>query len=164
MGKQTGENALARILNASPAQLEYVLKHKARAQEVLDAWLADSDELAHETDDEWALRVNAVIAKNLDVDSIHHFIKIIGSSTGRAVRTELADKASARARAAANALHNKPGNSREKQEAIRAAWASGKFANRDLCAEQECAALNMAVGTARRALRNTPKPPRRCTA
>ena len=91
MEKQTGENALARILNDSPAQLEYVLKQKARAQEVLDAWLADSDELAHETDDEYDLRLNAVIAKNLDVESIHHFINII-RRLGGAVLTALARK------------------------------------------------------------------------
>jgi hypothetical protein len=73
-------------------------------------------------------------------------------------------EASNRAQAAANALHGRPGSSRDKQEQIRAAWASGKYANRDMCAEQECAALNMAFGTARKALRNTPEPPRRCGA
>lgn len=67
-------------------------------------------------------------------------------------------------KAAADAGHSKPGKSREKQDAIRDAWASGKYSNRDLCAEQECAALNMAFGTARRALRNTPEPPRCCIA
>ncbi len=73
-------------------------------------------------------------------------------------------EASNRAQAAANALHDKPGGNRDKQEQIRAAWASGKYASRELCAEQECAALNMAFGTARRALRNTPEPLRRCAA
>lgn len=67
-------------------------------------------------------------------------------------------KASKRAQAAANALHDKPGSSREKQAAIRAIWATGKYKSRDLCAEQECAALDMAFGTARRALRGTPDP------
>ena len=73
-------------------------------------------------------------------------------------------KASKRAKAAANALHDKPGGNRDKQEQMRVAWASGKYASRDLCAEQECAALNMAFGTARKALINTPQPPRRCGA
>lgn len=67
-------------------------------------------------------------------------------------------QASKRAKAAANALHDQPGSSREKQAAIRAIWATGKYKSRDLCAEQECAALDMAVGTARRALRGTPDP------
>lgn len=73
-------------------------------------------------------------------------------------RLEAKMKASKRARDAANALHDKPGNSREKKAAIRAIWASGKYKSRDLCAEQECAALDMAFGTARRALRGTPDP------
>lgn len=59
---------------------------------------------------------------------------------------------------AADALHSQPGGSREKQEAIRAAWASGKFSSRTVCAEQECAEMNMSYDSARRALRNTPKP------
>jgi hypothetical protein len=74
------------------------------------------------------------------------------------------DKASKRGKNAAEVRHNKPGSTRDKQNAIRSAWASGKYSSRDLCAEQECAALNMAVGTARRALRNTPEPLRRCSA
>lgn len=67
-------------------------------------------------------------------------------------------KASKIAKAAAKARHSKPGSSLDKQAAIRAIWATGKYANRDLCAEQECAALGMAFGTARRALRGTPDP------
>lgn len=62
------------------------------------------------------------------------------------------------ARHAANAMHSKPGGSRDKQENIRAIWASGKYTNRDLCAEQECAYLKMSFSTARKALRNIPKP------
>ena len=67
-------------------------------------------------------------------------------------------KASIRAKKGADALHNKAGGSREKQKAIRELWASGKFASRGLCAEQECAGLNMSLDAARKALRNTPKP------
>ena len=62
------------------------------------------------------------------------------------------------ARKAADALHNKPGGTRDKQTAIRTAWASGKFSSRDTCAEQECAGLNMSYSTARKALIGTPKP------
>ena len=70
---------------------------------------------------------------------------------------KLAD-ASARGRAAADTLHNKPGGSREKVAAIRNLWASGKYSSRDLCAEQECAHLVMSFSAARKALRNAPKP------
>jgi hypothetical protein len=45
------------------------------------------------------------------------------------------------AKAAANARHDQPGGSRDKQRRIREIWATGKYSSRDLCAEQECAAL-----------------------
>lgn len=64
------------------------------------------------------------------------------------------------AKSAADALHNKPGGSRDKKRQIRAIWASGKYSSRTICAEQECAALNMSPDTARKALRNTPEPGR----
>ena len=64
------------------------------------------------------------------------------------------------ARDAANALHNQPGGSRDKQRQIRELWASGKYSSRDLCAEQECAVLNMSISAARHALNNTPNPSR----
>lgn len=62
------------------------------------------------------------------------------------------------AKAAADALHDQPGGSRDKQRQIRAIWASGKYSAKDVCAEQECAALNMSFKAARRALINAPKP------
>lgn len=62
------------------------------------------------------------------------------------------------ARNKANRLHDKPGGSRQKQAAIRALWASGKYTARDICAEQECAALGMSFSAARKALRGTAKP------
>lgn len=43
-----------------------------------------------------------------------------------------------------------------KRQKIREAWASGKYSSRDICAEQECAALGMSFSAARKALRNTP--------
>lgn len=67
----------------------------------------------------------------------------------RLFKTEFAKKG-------AIALHSKPGGSREKKEKIRAIWGSGKYRSKDLCAEQECAALNMSFSAARRALRNIP--------
>jgi hypothetical protein len=62
------------------------------------------------------------------------------------------------ARSAADARHSMPGGSREKRRQIIAAWASGKYSSRDICAEQECAALGMSFSTARKALRGTPEP------
>ncbi len=64
------------------------------------------------------------------------------------------------AKAAADALHDQPGGSREKQARIREIWATGKYSSRNICAEEECAALGMSFDAARRALRNTPKPGR----
>lgn len=63
-----------------------------------------------------------------------------------------------RASNAANKLHDKPGGSRDKAAQIRASWATGKYTNRDRCAEEECGALNMSFSAARKALRNTPEP------
>lgn len=62
-----------------------------------------------------------------------------------------------RAKTAAAALHNQPGGSREKRIAIVEIWKSGKYTSRDLCAEQECAALGMSFSTARKALRGVHK-------
>lgn len=64
--------------------------------------------------------------------------------------------ASANALKAANAKHSCSGGSRELANKIREIWASGKYSSRDICAEQECAALNMSFSSARKALRNTP--------
>jgi hypothetical protein len=65
------------------------------------------------------------------------------------------------ARAAANARHDKPGGSRDKKRQIRELWASGKYANRNLCAEEEHEAIGMSYAIARKALVNTPNPVRR---
>jgi hypothetical protein len=64
------------------------------------------------------------------------------------------------AKAAADALHSKPGGSRDVREQMRAIWASGKYTSRDRCAEEECGALGISYSTARKALRNTPEPQR----
>ena len=64
------------------------------------------------------------------------------------------------AKAAANARHNQPGGSRDKQRRIREIWATGKYTTRDICAEEEYAALGMSLSAARKALRNSPKPVR----
>jgi hypothetical protein len=61
-------------------------------------------------------------------------------------------------RNAANVLHNLAGGSREKKAKILSIWATGKYSTRDICAEQECASLEMSFSTARKALRNSPTP------
>lgn len=69
----------------------------------------------------------------------------------KAVRAALALRA-------AEAKHSMKGGSREKKKKIQDIWASGKYSSRSICAEQECAALEMSFDTARKALRNTPDP------
>jgi hypothetical protein len=77
------------------------------------------------------------------------------TATAGAVYKGLASK---RAKDAADHRHSSPGGAREKAEAMQRAWASGKYSSRDRCAEEECAALGMSFSTARKALRNIPKP------
>ena len=67
----------------------------------------------------------------------------------------------ARARKAADVLHQEAGGSREKRTKIQEIWASGKYTSRDRCAEKEGEGLGMSYSTARKALRNTPNPPSR---
>jgi hypothetical protein len=64
------------------------------------------------------------------------------------------------AMAAANARYNRPGGSRDKRRQIREIWGTGKYSSRDVCADEECAALGMSFSAARKALRNAPKPVR----
>lgn len=81
--------------------------------------------------------------------------------TERALRLagDLIDTADTRrAVMAALSRHNKVGGSRDKRNQIRAAWATGKYSSRDICAEQECGALGISFSTARKHLRNTPNP------
>lgn len=61
---------------------------------------------------------------------------------------------SERARAAANARHNKAGGSRDRREKIIEIWKSGKYDTKDLCAEEECRAFGIAYSTARKYLTN----------
>ena len=65
---------------------------------------------------------------------------------------------SANAKKAADSRHNKPGGNNDKKKQIQEIWLSGKYFSRDVCAEQECAALNMSFTTARKALINLAKP------
>ncbi len=126
-------NFLCRSYENNCRQLEGAIKIRAQICDLLEQKNASTEE-------KFFAAVNA-IPKAVQAGKV-------------AIRLEV----SKRAQAAANALHDKPGSSRDKQAAIRAIWATGKYKSRDLCAEQECAALDMAFGTARRALRGTPDP------
>jgi len=62
------------------------------------------------------------------------------------------------AKLGAEAKHSGPTGKRIAKEKIREIWSSGKYSSRDVCAEQECAVLDMSFSTARKALRGTPDP------
>ena len=108
-------------------------------------------------------RISLITLLKLDGEALHiddaTLLALIESDT----RQPKSEKGSAEwrrqsAKAAADARHDQPGGSREKQRLIRERWASGKYSTRDICAEQECAALDMSFSAARKALRNTPNP------
>jgi hypothetical protein len=64
-----------------------------------------------------------------------------------------------RARNSAHARWEKTRKERkEKVEKLRAIFATGKYSSRERCAEEECAALDMKLSAAIKALRNTPDP------
>jgi len=105
----------------------------------------------------------------IDSDHVHTRMQIIsilkiglfaGSLSPEAAKLALrthTENATKRAKKAANALHDKPGGSRDKAKAIQGIWATGKYSSKDICAEQECAALEMSFKAARNALTNQPK-------
>jgi len=63
------------------------------------------------------------------------------------------------ARKGADAKHDKPGASRDLKSQICGIWATGKYSSRDICAEEEYAALGYnTFRAARDALINTPPP------
>lgn len=102
--------------------------------------------------EELAATLAYAVRKKTDIQN--DAVRMAFSAAKVAIRLE----ASKRAKAAANSLHNKPGGSREKQAAIRAIWATGKYKSRVRCAEEECAALDMSFDAARKALRCIPRP------
>ena len=61
------------------------------------------------------------------------------------------DDISRRSRFAANKKHEPKNNAKNE---IKKIWVSGKYTSKDICAEQECAALGLSFSTARKALRN----------
>jgi hypothetical protein len=138
----------------------------------LGLWLVDNlekfgklDQFSEEPFNEngWSnveLRAHHLTCIALAFQAVCYAEKMISGHAPSADEIAAAARA-ATARAAAEALHGKPGGSREKRQAVQAAWASGHYSSRDVCAEQECAALGMSFSTARRALRGTLDPPSR---
>jgi len=100
-------------------------------------------------------------AESKELSQIHDLLltltgtrmRLEGLTYGKKVGSTIAGKK------AADAKHSSPGGSHEKRDSIRKIWASGKYSSRDICAEQECAALEMSFSTARKHLRGTPDPP-----
>lgn len=114
---------------------------------------------------ELALSVISEEGKKLNLRQQKHILEMYSASKNLAagklllgiIQGEKHQKI-AQAKLAATARHSKPGGSRDKKQKIRELWASGKYTTRDICAEQECAALGMSFSAARRALRNIPDP------
>lgn len=94
----------------------------------------------------------------LVIENSEERLQAFAAAGAAAQAVETARAASARGRAAAEALHSGPGGYREKNAAIRAAWATGKYRSRDECAEKEHKGLSISFSTARKALRGTPDP------
>jgi hypothetical protein len=143
--KEQAITRLAGFLAAAEMAMEYNAETRFAKEQLIYGILMHPDET-----------IKALEQSNVD-------LKVPDDSTdpfnialqGHKIQT---NKATLRGQKAANALHDKPGGSNEKKAAIRAIWASGKFDKRDVCAEQECGALNMSFSAARKALRNMPKP------
>lgn len=69
------------------------------------------------------------------------------------------EKRSAQGSKAAAAKHGKEGGAWEKRELVKREWQSGKYVNRDRCAEIVARRLGISFSTARKALRKVPKHP-----
>ncbi|MDD2743785.1 MAG: hypothetical protein PHV02_16080 [Rhodocyclaceae bacterium] len=80
----------------------------------------------------------------------------IGKNDPQNAAKIIAEHRSDRAKNAADARHDMPGGSRAKKQQMRDIWASGKYSSRDVCAEQECAAVGLSYDKARKALIGTP--------
>lgn len=67
---------------------------------------------------------------------------------------QLAQARSELARHAANVRHSQKNGAKEKHAKLIEMWRSGKYASKNVCAEEECAALGMSYAAARKALIN----------
>jgi hypothetical protein len=70
-----------------------------------------------------------------------------------------AEEATRKARAAAEARYSKPGEAWDLKKQIQESWATGNFATREECADQEWEGIGFGtMGSARKALQGTPNP------
>lgn len=80
------------------------------------------------------------------------------NKTIQRIKKGLLQQRSTKGQRNAEARHGAPNGYRAKGAAVRLAWASGKYASRDRCAEEVSHDLGISFSTARKALRNTPDP------
>jgi len=89
------------------------------------------------------------------IHSLVQLVDVEAFSETEGLLTEIEkDKKSKIGRNAVNARHNKPGGSRDKKAEIRAIWATGKYRTKQICAEEEYAALGMSYDSAIKTLRD----------
>ena len=78
-------------------------------------------------------------------------------NTAKIIRLALNEHSTYKARKSVGVKHDKPGASRDLKRKIQEVWATGKYASRDICAEEEWSGLGYgSFSAARKALRNTP--------
>ena len=119
--------------------------------------ILDAMEIIASSDSELSATQKANYDHLLEIMKLHELV----TTTGRFLEGQLQGRDTQKKMhgvKAANARHSKPGGSRDKAQQMRALWASGKYSSRDICAEQECAALGMSFSAARKALRGTSVP------
>jgi hypothetical protein len=148
----TSHDQLAELYAVSAVQI-HELQTLLRSLLSSVAWLAEKENIQHRA-------VHRKVIEAKAIKEIGRSRAALESLASRGVYAGLkiaADRSTKRNKAAADALHSKPGGSRDKAEQIREIWKSGKYSNRDLCAEEECAALKMSFSAARKALRNVTK-------
>lgn len=131
-------------------------KELAHTQTRLNELSSEQRRLGNIDDDGYALDTEEIINERDGIIRMQQMVTAFDGEVQDKVRR--ATNNTVKATGAANIRHSKHGGSREKQEEIRRLWATGKFTSRDICAEQECARLNMSFSAARKALRNTADP------
>ena len=92
------------------------------------------------------------------IEALHQDRLMWKLTAGRLEVGQKTAKSDSRKEVSEKALDARHKVSREKHEAIRGRFATGKYSSRERCAEEEYADLGMLFGTARKALRNTPDP------
>jgi hypothetical protein len=139
---------IKRLLASSWVEMEVLEKKHQDLLEMLE-------------DSKMAIGAFNLMPLNSKNNRFHELLKMLeegGNETAKKLLEANKEKKSYFGLKMANALHDKENGSREKRSKIREIWATGKYSSKDLCAEQECAALEMSLSTARKALRNMPKP------